>query len=276
MVNIGFIKMGNLGMSQVINLIQDEIAAREGITVRVFGTGAKMGPAEAADTESFKGWNADFVVIISPNAAAPGPTAAREIWRNVPCIVVSDGPTKKEAREAFEQDGFGYIILPVDPLIGAKREFLDSVEMSAFNSDAMKVLSVCGVVRLIQEELDKVTEQVASGRSGKELELPHIFAKPEKCVEHAGFANPYAKAKALAALHMAEKVAQVNFPACFMLKDIEQVCLTAAVGHEIMGAAAQLATQAREIEKSNDTVYRQPHAKNGTQLRKTKLYEKPE
>ena len=128
----------------------------------------------------------------------------------------------------------------------------------------------------IQEELDKVTEQVASGKSGKDLELPHIFAKPEKCVEHAGFANPYAKAKALAALHMAEKVAQVNFPACFMLKEIDQVCLTAAAGHEIMGAAAQLATQAREIEKSNDTVFRQPHAKNGTLLKKTRLYEKPE
>jgi methylenetetrahydromethanopterin dehydrogenase len=216
------------------------------------------------------------VVIISPNAAAPGPTAAREIWKDVPCIVVSDGPTKKEAREALEQEGFGYIILPVDPLIGAKREFLDPVEMASFNSDAMKVLSICGVVRLIQEELDKVTDQVASGRSGKELELPHIFAKPEKCVEHAGFANPYAKAKALAALHMAEKVAQVNFPACFMLKEIEQVCLTAAAGHEIMEAAAQLATQAREIEKSNDTVFRQPHAKNGTLLKKVKLYEKPQ
>ena len=101
MVNIGFIKMGNLGMSQVINLIQDEIAAREGITVRVFSTGAKMSPAEAADTENFKQWNPDFVVIISPNAAAPGPTAAREIWKDGPCIVVSDGPTKKEAREAL-------------------------------------------------------------------------------------------------------------------------------------------------------------------------------
>ena len=78
--------MGNLGMSQVINLIQDEIAAREGITVRVFGTGAKMGPADAADTESFKQWNADFVVMISPNAAAPGPTAAREIWKDVPFV----------------------------------------------------------------------------------------------------------------------------------------------------------------------------------------------
>jgi len=276
MVNIGFIKMGNLGMSQVINLIQDEIAAREGIAIRVCGTGAKMGPDDAAATESFKQWDADFVVIISPNAAAPGPTAARELWKDKPCIVVSDGPTKKESRQAFEDDGFGYIILPVDPLIGAKREFLDPVEMASFNADAMKVLSICGVVRLIQEELDNVTEQVASGKSGKELELPHIFAKPEKCVEHGGFENPYAKAKALAALHMAEKVAQVNFPACFMLKDIEQVCLATAAGHEIMGVAAILATQAREIEKSNDTVFRQPHAKNGTLLTKTKLYEKPQ
>ncbi len=139
----------------------------------------------------------------------------------------------------------------------------------------MKVLSICGVVRLIQEELDKVTDQVASGKSGKELELPHIFAKPEKCVEHAGFANPYAKAKALAALHMADKVAQVNFPACFMLKEIEQVCLTAAAGHEIMGAAAKLAIEAREIEKSNDTVFRQPpHAKNGALLKKSKIVPK--
>jgi methylenetetrahydromethanopterin dehydrogenase len=275
MVKIGFIKMGNLGVSQVITLIQDEMAAREEITVRVFGTGAKMGLAEAIDTESFKQWSADFVIIISPNVTAPGPTAVLEAWKNVPCVVISDGPKKKEARETLEQQGFGYIILSVDPLIGAKREFLDPVEMVAFNADVMKVLSICGVVRLIQEELDKITEQVASGKSGKELELPHIFAKPEKCIQHAGFSNPYAKAKALAALHIAEKVAQVNYPVCFTLKELDQICLTAAAGHEIMGAAAHLATQAREIEKSNDTVFRQPHAKNGLILTKTKLYEKP-
>ncbi|WP_370574460.1 F420-dependent methylenetetrahydromethanopterin dehydrogenase, partial [Methanomethylovorans sp.] len=35
MAKIGIIKLGNLGMSQVIDLVQDEIAAREGITVRV-------------------------------------------------------------------------------------------------------------------------------------------------------------------------------------------------------------------------------------------------
>jgi methylenetetrahydromethanopterin dehydrogenase len=275
MIKIGIIKMGNLGMSQVITLIQDEMAAREGITVRVFGTGAKMGLTEAMDTESFKQWNADFVIIISPNATSPGPAAVLESWKNVPCIVISDGPKKKEARDILEQQGFGYIILPVDPLIGAKREFLDPVEMVVFNADVMKVLSICGVVRLLQEELDKITEQLSSEESEKELELPHIFAKPEKCIQHAGFSNPYAKAKALAALHIVEKVTQVNYPVCFTLKDLDQICLTASAGHEIMGAAAYLATQAREIEKSNDTVFRQSHAKSGILLTKTKLYEKP-
>ncbi|KGK97649.1 methylenetetrahydromethanopterin dehydrogenase [Methanococcoides methylutens] len=276
MAKIGFIKLGNLGMSQVIDLVQDEIAAREGISVRVFGTGPKMGKAEAAETEAFKEWGADFYVMISPNSSAPGPTAARELYKDVPCIVISDGPTKKDDRQALEDAGFGYIVMTVDPLIGAKTEFLDAVEMASFNSDAMKVLSTCGVVRMIQEELDAVAAQVDEGKSGKDLELPHILAKPEKCIERAGFNNPYAKAKALAALHMADKVAQINFPACFMMKEIEQVTLTTATGHEMMRAAAQLAIDAREIEKANDSVFRKPHSKKGVQMTKTALYEKPQ
>ncbi|WP_440951566.1 F420-dependent methylenetetrahydromethanopterin dehydrogenase [Methanococcoides sp. FTZ1] len=276
MAKIGFIKLGNLGMSQVIDLVQDEIAAREGISVRVFGTGPKMGKGEAAETEKLKEWDADFYVMISPNSSAPGPTAARELYKDVPCIVISDGPTKKEDRQALEDAGFGYIIMTVDPLIGAKTEFLDAVEMASFNSDAMKVLSTCGVVRMIQEELDAVAAQVDEGKSGKDLELPHILAKPEKCIERAGFNNPYAKAKALAALHMADKVAQINFPACFMMKEIEQVALTTATGHEMMRAAAQLAVDAREIEKANDSVFRQPHSKKGALMTKTALYEKPQ
>jgi len=277
MAKIGFIKLGNLGMSQVIDLVQDEIAAREGISVRVFGTGPKMGKDEAAATAELKNWGADFYVMISPNASAPGPTAAREIYKDVPCIIISDGPTKKEDREALEAAGFGYIIMTVDPLIGAKTEFLDPVEMASFNSDAMKVLSTCGVVRLIQEELDKVAAMADEGKSGKDLQLPRIVAKPDKCIERAGFNNPYAKAKGLAALHMADMVAKINFPACFMLKEIEQVTLTAAAGHEMMRAAAQLAIEAREIEKANDSVFRQPHSKKGGRLMtKTKLYEKPQ
>ncbi|MDK2892173.1 F420-dependent methylenetetrahydromethanopterin dehydrogenase [Methanohalophilus sp.] len=275
MAKIGFIKLGNLGMSQVIDLVQDEIAARQGINVRVFGTGPKMGKDEAADTASFKEWDADFYVMISPNSSAPGPTAARDIYKDVPCIVISDGPTKKDDRQALEDAGFGYIIMTVDPLIGAKTEFLDPVEMASFNSDVMKVLSTCGVVRLVQEELDKVAAQVDAGKSGADLELPHILAKPEVCIERAGFNNPYAKAKALAALHMASKVAEINFPACFMMKELEQVALTTATGHELMRAAAELAVDARELEKANDSVFRQPHSKKGSLMQKTKLYEKP-
>ncbi len=274
MAKIGFIKLGNLGMSQVIDLVQDEIAAREGISVRVFGTGPKMGKDEAAATAELKKWGADFYIMISPNASAPGPTAARELYKDVPCIVISDGPTKKEDREALAAAGFGYIIMTVDPLIGAKTEFLDPVEMASFNSDAMKVLSTCGVVRLIQEELDKVAAQVDAGEA---IQLPHIVAKPEVCIERAGFNNPYAKAKGLAALHMADMVAKINFPACFVHKEIEQVTLTAAAGHEMMRSAAQLAIEAREIEKANDSVFRQPHSKKGGRLMtKTKLYEKPQ
>jgi methylenetetrahydromethanopterin dehydrogenase len=44
----------------------------------------------------------------------------------------------------------------------------------------------------------------------------------------------------------------------------------------MMRAAAQLAIDAREIEKSNDSVFRQPHVKDGSLKKKTKLYEKPQ
>lgn len=276
MIKVGFIKMGNLGMSQVIDLVLDEIADKEGIEVRTFGTGAKMGKDEAGHTKHFREYEAAFYVMISPNSSAPGPTAAREIWKDRPLIVISDGPTKKEDRQALQDAGFGYVIMKVDPLIGAKREFLDPVEMASFNSDAMKVLSTCGVVRLIANALDDVVDQANAGKSGKDLALPHILVTAQKAIESAGFSNPYAKAKALAALHMADKVAEVNFPACFMLKEVEQVTLTAAAGHEMMRAAAQLAIDAREIEKANDSVYREPHAKKERGYRKkTKLYEKP-
>lgn len=277
MVKVGFIKLGNLGMSQVVDLLEDEIAAREGITTRVYGTGPKMSKEDAADTKAFKEeFDPDFVIIISPNASTPGPTEARQLWKDKPCLIISDGPTKKDDRQAIEDEGFGYIILPVDPLIGAKTEFLDPEEMASFNSDVMKVLSTCGAVRLVQEELDKLTSQVDEGKSGDEIEMPHIYAKPQTCIERSGFSNPYAKAKALAALHMAEKVSQINLPACFMLKDLEEVAFTAATGHEMIRAASELAVEAREIEKSNDTVLRKPHSKKGKVLSKTKLYEKPQ
>ncbi|MEA2046780.1 MAG: F420-dependent methylenetetrahydromethanopterin dehydrogenase [Euryarchaeota archaeon] len=270
MFKIGFIKLGNVASSLVADLALDEIAERTDIETKTLGFGAKMTPAEAERSAELKAWDPQMVVIVGPNAATPGPTAARELYKDEPTVVISDGPAKKDAREALEAGGFGYIILPFDPLIGAKREFLDPAEMALFNADGLKVLSVCGAVRLVQEELDKAMTSITAG----DPDLPHILASPEICTERMDFQNPYARAKAMAALHMAQTTAGINAQACFRLKELERIALAAATGHEVMRAAAKLADDAREMEKASDTVSRKPHARSGALLKKTGLLDK--
>jgi methylenetetrahydromethanopterin dehydrogenase len=272
MFKIGFIKLGNIATSLAIDLALDEIAERTDIEFKVVSFGPKMTKKEGEDSAELKAWGPQLVVVSSPNAATAGPTAARELFKALPTIVISDGPTKKEARDSLVAEGFGYIILPVDPLIGAKREFLDSAEMALFNSDALKVLAACGAVRLVQEELDRAMDLIAMG----ETKLPAILATPEKCAERMDFKNPYARAKAVGALHMAQTVASIDAQACFKLKDLAAIALAAAAGHEVMRAAARLADEARELEKSNDSVSRKPHARSGELMKKTGLLEKPE
>ena len=271
MFKIGFIKLGNVATSLIADLALDEIAERNDIETKTLGFGAKMTKKEAEMSAELKSWEPQLVVMVGPNAATPGPTAARELYRGVPTIIISDGPSKKDAREALEAEGFGYMILPFDPLIGAKREFLDPSEMALFNSDSLKVLSVCGGVRLVQEELDKAMASIEAG----DPQLPHILGNPEKCTERMNFQNPYARAKAMAALHMAQTAASIDAIACFRLKELERIALTAAAGHEVMRAAAKLADETRELEKASDSVSRKPHARSGALLVKTGLLEKP-
>jgi len=272
MFKIGFIKLGNIATSLAADLALDEIAERTDVEFKIVSFGPKMTKKEGDASAELKAWGPQLVVISSPNAATAGPTAAREIFKDLPTIVISDGPTKKEARDSLAAEGFGYIILPVDPLIGAKREFLDPAEMALFNSDALKVLAACGAVRLVQEELDRAMALIAKG----EINLPAILATPEKCAERMNFQNPYARAKAVGALYMAQTVASIDAQACFRLKELEAIALAAAAGHEVMRAAARLADEARELEKGNDSVSRKPHARSGELMKKTRLLEKPE
>ncbi len=269
MAKIGVIKIGNLGISQVVDLLLDERADRD-IDVRTAGSGAKMGTDEAADMATLMEWDPDLVVVVSPNASLPGPTKARESVGDKPCIIISDSPAKKITDELAGK-GFGYILLKGDPLIGARREFLDPTEMSLFNSDALKVLTTCGAVRLIQEELNAAIEGIQQGN----VKLPHIIAGAETVVDRARFSNPYAKAKAIAAYKMAELVAEMNVQTCFVIKEPPRYIMMGAAAHEVMRAAALLADMAREIEKSGDTVSRRPHANSGQILDKTSLLEKP-
>jgi len=264
--------MGAIGTALLVEYLLDERADREDIEVRVITSGAKMQPEEAKIAEKLKEFDPDVVIVVSPNAALPGPKAAREAFEGKPVIVISDAPAKK-AKEELEQKGFGYILINADSMIGARREFLDPTEMALFNADVVKVLAATGAFRIVQEEIDKVIEAI---KKGEKPELPKIVVTAEKAVAAGNFQNPYAKAKAMAAYYIAEKVADINVKGCFIEKDPDKYIPLVASAHEMMRVAAILADEAREIEKSNDTVYRNPHARDGTILKKFKLMEKPQ
>ena len=273
-VKIGIIKSGNIGTSPVIDLLLDERADRPNIDVRVFGSGAKMNPEQVEDVvPKLDQFNPDFAIFISPNPGAPGPAKAREILseKGIPAIIIGDAPGKSKTDEMDEQ-GLGYIIVMSDPMIGAKREWLDPTEMAIFNADILKVLANTGALRLVQKTIDAVIE----GAEADNIELPKLIITAEKAVAAAEFTNPYAKAKAIAAYEMAGAVANLDMKGCFMTKGYENFIPLVAAAHEMASAAASLAHEAREIEKANDTVLRTPHMKEGNLDYKNCLISKPE
>jgi methylenetetrahydromethanopterin dehydrogenase len=172
----------------------------------------------------------------------------------------------------MEKQGLGYIIITGDPLIGARKQFLDPIEMAVFNSNICKVLAITGVYRIIQQEIDNVVYAV---ENGQQPVLPRLIVDLKVVRDRSEFNNPYAKAKAIAAYGLAEKIADINVQACFMEKDSEKYIPLVAGAHEIAQAAARLAEEAREIEKGNDSVVRKPHSKSGKVKVKTKLMLQP-
>ena len=274
-VKIGIIKCGNIGTSPVIDLLLDERADRPNIDTCVVGSGAKMNPEEIEKAVPLMlEMDRDFVIFISPNPGAPGPAKARELLSaaDVPAIIIGDAPGLRSKDEMDEQ-GLGYIIVKADPMIGARREFLDPTEMASFNSDVIKVLALTGAYRVVQNTID---EAVATVEAGNAIELPKVVITRDKAIEAAGFGNPYAQAKAMAAYEIATKVADIDVEGCFMTKDAAKYIPIVASAHEMLGVAAKLAAEAREIEKANDTVVRTPHGGKGETLAKCCLMEKPE
>lgn len=267
---IGIFKCGNIGTSPLLELLLDELADRKDIKVRTVTTGSKMGAddVEEALPKIFE-LNPAILIVISPNTSLPGPRMAREkiSQSGLPGIVISDAPGKR-AKDEIENQGLGYIIITGDPLIGARKQFLDPVEMAIFNSNISKILAVTGVYRIVQQEIDKV---IYATESEQKPELPRIILDLKTVRDRSEFTNPYAKAKAIAAYGLAEKVAEINVQACFMEKESEKYIPLVTSAHEIAQAAARLCDEAREIEKSNDTVMRRPHSKSGKTKLKTKL-----
>jgi methylenetetrahydromethanopterin dehydrogenase len=267
---IGIFKCGNIGTSPCLELLLDELADRKDIKVRTVTSGSKMNPedVEEALPKIFE-FNPDLMIIISPNTALPGPSKARETVANrkLPGIVITDAPGKR-IKADIEKQGLGYLIITGDPLIGARKEFLDPIEMAVFNSNINKVLAITGVYRLVYQEIDKVIYAIEAEQPPN---LPKLVIDISTIRDQTFFNNPYAKAKAIAAYAMAEKVTEINTQACFMEKESEKYIPLVASAHEVAQAAARLSEDAREIEKYNDTLLRKPHAKDGKEKFKTRL-----
>ena len=273
-VRIGVVKTGNIGSSVLLDILLDERAERGDIIVRVVGSGPKLTPEEVREVvEKLLEFKPDLVLMASPNAALPGPAEGRELLAKagVPTIVVTDGPGKKAVKD-IEAKGMGYIIVPADSMIGARREFLDPTEMAIYNADLIKVLACTGVYHAIVRAVDKAIEDLKAGRRP---ELPRLVLSRDEAIRAARFTNPYARAKAMAAYEMAAKVADLTVEGCFKVREWEQYTHIVAAAHELMREAAKLADEAREIEKYGDTVFRAPHNKKGVLLEKVKLIEKP-
>lgn len=271
---LGVLKLGNIGTSPLLEFLFDERAERENFDVVLMGSGAKMN--ETVSERSAKllvTQKPQLALIPSPNAALKGPTKAREILKTagIPVIVISD-ILPKDKREKLAEEGYGYILLGADSMIGARREFLDPTEMALFNADVIRVLAATGALRKVQITIDEV---IATIMAGKEPKLPTLVINATRAVNAGKFSNPYARVKALAAYEMAANVAKLAVKGCFKQKEREKYIPTVASAHEMMRTAALLADEAREIEKRGDTLYRSPHFNDGAIGHKTKLPDKP-
>ena len=262
MIKIGIIKIGNIGTSPVIDLILDERADREDIDVRTISSGSKMEGDQVEDIlPKIFYFNPDLIIFITPNPNSRQPKIVRERLSkiDIPTIIIGDQPGEKAINKLKEQK-LGYIIIRADAMIGARREVLDPTEMALFNADVLKVLSITGTLRLISNIIDGIIKQIIDKDV---VELPEIVVTAELAVFNAGYKNPYAMGKAMAAYKMATLVSEMNIEACFKIKEPDLYIPLVTASHELMSAAAKLADEAREIEKSNDTVLRTPHDKEG-------------
>jgi methylenetetrahydromethanopterin dehydrogenase len=271
-VRVGIVKLGNLGTSRYIDLILDERADRD-VFVRAVGTGAKLGEPEAVEAVTkILDFKPQFCIVISPNATIPGRPrrGASGSWH--PDDRHSDVPVMK-IRTTLRRRASATSSSKADSMIGARRRFLDPTEMVLFNAEMTRVL-----------HRDRRRRAHPEGaRQSHRRDSPLAGPRPcrrsssaDKCVPEAGYKNPYAKAKAFAAYTMAEKVGDLDLLGCFMQKEMDQYIITVCSAHELLRAAARLCDEARELEKSMDTVFRTPHAADGKILSKTTLVSKPE
>ncbi|MFX0113941.1 MAG: F420-dependent methylenetetrahydromethanopterin dehydrogenase [Candidatus Hodarchaeota archaeon] len=275
MLYLTVVKLGNIGSAPLLDLLFDERADRKNIDVRVFGSGAKMGDEQAEEVATYaKNYEkTQLYLVVSPNATLPGPTKARDILAQTgkPVIVITDAPGKK-IKDSLA-DNVGCLIITTDPMIGARREFLDPTEMAIFNGYLQVLLAETGTFELIRQQVNNVLSEIEGGNSNPSV--PRVVVKPGKAADSLKFGNPYALSKAIAAADMMKNISAVTTKACFMIKDREEYLKLIEGAHQTLVAAVGMAEEARNLEKASGELYRSPHAKDGKTVTKTKFYDKP-
>jgi methylenetetrahydromethanopterin dehydrogenase len=275
---VGVAKLGNIASGVMAELLLDERADREDMQTFMATSGTKLQPEDIDRVvNNMVAWKPDFAIVVSPNGVLPGPTGARErlLAAGIPTLFITDDVTTKKEWAEIKDGKFGYIIMKGDAMIGARREFLDPIEMADYNGNLVKVLALTGAFRKLQMAVDQVIDQVKAGKKGAELVMPKLVISSDKAVE-GEFTNAYALAKARAAYEIASAVAMVNVKGCFMTKEWEKYIPIVTSAHEMMRVAAILCDEARELEKAGDSIIRKPHKKDGVIVSKTKLVSKPE
>ena len=272
-VKVGIVKLGNIGSAPLLEFLLDERADRKNINVRVFSSGAKLEKEDGEEIAKIAATQqCDLYITISPNAALPGPTTAREALHKTgkPLIVISDAPAKKLAKELPED--IGYIIVTVDPMIGARREVLDPTEMALFNGYLTVLLAAAGAFEAIRIAMDNTIASIEAGE--QPVQLPNLVIGPKEGADALEFSNPYAYSMAYGALEIAKNIASINTNACFKVKDRKEYIPMIIAAHETLIMGVKMAEEARRIEKGVDAVFRTPHKKNIT-VYKRELMEKP-
>lgn len=274
MVNVTVVKTGVIASSLFIDILFDERGARDDIRIRAITSGCNMDEEQALDlAENALKLPTDLYIIISPAASMGGPSKLRDKLKGTgkPIIVVTDGD--KKVAEMGKEESWGYIVVKVDPMIGAKKQFLDPQEMVLFNGHVLTVLSAIGLVRAFQKLITPVIEGIKNNSS---YELPKIELDAYNITKFAEFSNPYAEGKAIAAGRMMINAAATNRKATWSIKDHDKSMNVCVAGHETVRQAALLAMEALEIEKANNGVFRTVFEKDGKISKKRKLYDKVE
>jgi methylenetetrahydromethanopterin dehydrogenase len=272
LLKVVFAKIGMIGITPMIEGLIDERAVRTDIVTRSVYSGCKMEPSDAKEVmEAALALKPHLLIFVAPYLQGEGPLAGVEMLcgSGMPSCVVSNTATK-EVLSKLEQNNIGYIIVDADAMIGAKKEFLDPVEMCLFNSDIIRVLALTGVYKAVQVEVDKMIEALKQGRRPQP---PKLILDKEKALAYAGYHSPYAATKAMVAYEASKLVAELSTRGCYAIKDLGRALHYVSASHEVMRVAASIADEAREMEKKIDAVERLIHIYDGSVIRRVRLLE---